>query len=80
MREMWHGYVADALRPSGAGRRVICRRNIKCFGAGESQIESMLPDLIRRGRTPTVGINASEATIILRIAAEGRQRRRSAKY
>ena len=50
---------------------MIVRRNLKCFGAGESQIEAMLPDLIRRGRIPTVGINASRATIILRIMAEG---------
>jgi nicotinamide-nucleotide amidase len=50
---------------------VIRRRRINCLGGGESQIESMLPDLIRRGRRPTVGINASKATIILRIAADG---------
>jgi nicotinamide-nucleotide amidase len=71
MIEMWDGYVAGALRDRGAGRRIIVRRNLKCFGGGESQIEAMLPDLIRRGRTPTVGINASQTTIILRIAAEG---------
>jgi nicotinamide-nucleotide amidase len=71
MKEMWFGSVAEALRAGGAGQQIICRRNLKCFGAGESQIESMLPDMIRRGRTPSVGINASNATIILRIAAQG---------
>jgi nicotinamide-nucleotide amidase len=71
MREMWQGYLLAALRGMGAGSRVILRRNIKCFGAGESQVESLLPDLIRRGRIPRVGINASRATIILRIVAEG---------
>ena len=69
------GDVAGLLcwRPfaAWAGGRVILRRNIKCFGAGESQLESLMPDLIRRGRIPRVGINASRATIILRIVAEG---------
>lgn len=71
MKQMWHESVAASLRAMGAGRRIIRRRQIKCFGAGESQIEAMLPDLIRRGRRPTVGINASQTTIILRVAAEG---------
>src|SRR3990172_814007 len=71
MEEMWHQSVAGSLRDAGAGRRVVRRRVIKCFGAGESNVEAMLPDLIRRGRTPRVGINASQATILLRITAEG---------
>jgi len=70
MKEMWYGTIADALRKSGGGQTVIRHRRIKCFGAGESQIEAMLPDLIRRGRKPSVGINASKTTIILRITAE----------
>ena len=71
MREMWHGTLVHELRKVGAGREIIRHHKIKCFGAGESQMESMLPDLIRRGREPRVGINASQATIIFRITARG---------
>ena len=71
MKEMWETSVGGAINAFGGGHRVICRKRINCFGAGESQIESMLPDMIRRGRKPTVGITASQASIILRIVAEG---------
>jgi len=71
MKEMWYGTLADTLRQFGGGHGVVRHRQIKCFGAGESQVEAMLPDLVRRGRTPRVGINASKSTIILRITAEG---------
>jgi nicotinamide-nucleotide amidase len=72
MIEMWNDSVAESILKTLEGRRrVILRRRIHCFGAGESQVESMLPDLIRRGRQPTVGITASKATISLRIVAEG---------
>jgi nicotinamide-nucleotide amidase len=68
--EMWQHTVGPHLQAAGGGR-VVRHRVLKCFGAGESQIESMLPDLIRRGRIPRVGITASQATISLRITAEG---------
>jgi len=71
MRGMWYQTVADAIRKAGGGQRVVRHRQIKCFGKGESDVEAMLPDLIRRGRIPRVGINASKTTIILRITAEG---------
>ena len=48
---------------------MIRHRRIKCFGAGESDVEQRLPDLIRRGRTPLVGITVHEATITLRVTA-----------
>lgn len=70
MRQMWDGSVVELLRQAGAGKTVVRHQLVRCFGAGESQIEAMLPDLIRRGRTPRVGITASQATITLRITAE----------
>ncbi len=71
MKRMWEETVAPAIRAMFPALRVICYRRIKCFGVGESDLEQMLPDLIRRGREPQVGITVSGATITLRIAASG---------
>lgn len=71
MREMWYATLTQSIRSIGGGQAIIRHRKIKIFGRGESQIEAMLPDLVRRGREPRVGINASKHTIILRITAEG---------
>ena len=72
MTEMWSASVVPAIAERlGPQRRVIRQREIRCFGAGESEIESRLPDLVRRGQDPVVGITASQATITLRVTAEG---------
>lgn len=71
MQEMWYQTVSGAILAGGTAGRVIRHRVIKCFGVGESDLEQMLPDLIRRGREPSVGITVSQATISLRIAAAG---------
>ncbi|MCH5374840.1 MAG: CinA family nicotinamide mononucleotide deamidase-related protein [Planctomycetes bacterium] len=72
MHEMWHQTVQPAvLAMLGNRRNFIRNRSIKCFGVGESDLEAMLPDLIRRGRQPRVGITVSRATITLRITASG---------
>ncbi len=72
MREMFSQSVAPAVGAMLPEPRMIRHRRIKCFGVGESQLEAMLPDLIRRGREPSVGITVHEATITLRITAAGR--------
>jgi len=71
MREMWHETLESAIRDMTDGGRIIRHRRIKCFGIGESDLEQMLPDLIRRGRDPSVGITVSQATITLRVTAAG---------
>jgi nicotinamide-nucleotide amidase len=71
MAEMWDASVRPAVIAMAGPGRVIRHRCIKCFGTGESHLESLLPDLIRRGRDPQVGITVHRATITLRVTAAG---------
>ena len=75
MKEMWEATVhpeIQKMQEAAGTKKVLVHHRIKCFGVGESDLEGMLPDLIRRGRTPSVGITVSKATITLRITAEGK--------
>jgi nicotinamide-nucleotide amidase len=69
--EMFRATVAPAVLSYQDKPRLIRHYRVKVFGAGESHVEQMLPDLIRRGREPSVGITVSAATITLRITASG---------
>jgi nicotinamide-nucleotide amidase len=71
MQQMWQATVEPALREMIGNNQVIHHHTIHCFGAGESHIETLLPDVVRRGRDPQVGITASAATISLRISTRG---------
>jgi nicotinamide-nucleotide amidase len=71
MFAMWEASVGPAIAAALPSPRVIRHRRIKCFGVGESDIEAMLPDMIRRKREPLVGITVSGATITLRVTASG---------
>jgi nicotinamide-nucleotide amidase len=71
MFAMWEASVAPAIAAALPSPRVIRHRRIKCFGVGESDVEAMLPDMIRRKREPLVGITVSGATITLRVTASG---------
>jgi nicotinamide-nucleotide amidase len=71
MYPMFTDWVAPRLAERFGGGRATVVRTIRTFGTGESHIEEMLGDMIRRGRDPEVGITASDATITLRIVAHG---------
>lgn len=71
MKQMWQQSVEPELRAQVGERFVIHHHTIHCFGTGESTLEAMLPDLIRRGRDPQVGITASAASISLRVTTRG---------
>ena len=67
-----HRMFRDQVRPRLPGGKLIMRRaRINCFGLGESATEEILGELTARGSDPEVGITASEATITLRINAQG---------
>ncbi len=76
MKQMWQQTVQPALEAIRGPGRVITHHELKCFGAGESELEAMLPNLIRRGRQPQVGITVHRATITLRVTAEDSDRQR----
>src|SRR4029078_6615987 len=71
MKEMWAATVGPAIQEMLGIHKVIAHYRIKRFGVGESDLESMLPDLIARNPYPLVGITVSQATITLRVTAEG---------
>lgn len=71
MKQMWQGTVEPAIRKYVNCDFVIHHHTIHCFGSGESHIETLLPNLVQRGRDPQVGITASAATISLRVSTKG---------
>ncbi|MFI4875380.1 MAG: CinA family nicotinamide mononucleotide deamidase-related protein [Blastopirellula sp. JB062] len=72
LKEMWLQTVGPTLVGlGGRPNNVIRHYELKCFGVGESRLEAMLPDMIRRGRDPQVGITVHQATITLRVTVCG---------
>ncbi len=63
----------EQVKPRLPGGDLLIRRaRINCFGIGESATEEILGELTARGNDPEIGITAHEATITLRINAEGK--------
>ena len=70
MKLMWDSFVAPEIASMHGDASVIRHSVLRCFGIGESQAESMMPDLIARDREPRVGITASFSVISFRITAK----------
>ncbi len=72
MKQMFTATVQQRLiTEMSVGEEIIRQHVVKCFGLGESEMESILGDMISRDHIPTVGITVSRATISLRITARG---------
>ena len=69
MKLMWETWVGPQISKLCGSEKVIRHHVLRCFGVGESQAESMMPDLIDRQRQPRVGITASYSIISFRISA-----------
>jgi nicotinamide-nucleotide amidase len=71
LQEMWHQTVRPTILAALKIKRSFASAIIKCFGLGESEMESHLGNMIARDHIPRVGITVNRATISLRIEAEG---------
>lgn len=70
MRAMFDHFVAPELRELAGGRRVAVRI-LRTFGAGESAVGQALAELMVLGRNPSVGTEAGEGLVSVRIVGYG---------
>ena len=68
MKIMFQRDVLPTIAAAGGGA-VILSRTLHTFGMGESAIAERLGDLMRRGRSPSVGTTVSNGIVSLRVNA-----------
>jgi nicotinamide-nucleotide amidase len=77
MKLMFDGHVAPAVTATLGRRRVhVVRRDVYCYGAGESTVALRLGRLMDQSRNPKVGTLASSGMIQVKIVGTGTNRRR----
>jgi nicotinamide-nucleotide amidase len=74
MEWMFEAAVAPRL---GSGAGVILHHVVHTFGQGESDIASLISDLMDRGRNPTVGTTVASGLVTLRIVSQAPEPRQA---
>ena len=70
MKQMFTQTLKQQIQNITGETQIIHHHVVRCFGSGESHIESLLPDIVKRGRDPQVGITASGGVISLRLTTK----------
>ena len=68
MKQMFEESVLPELRKFTVGQAIVVRK-LKCFGTGESNIATLLGDLMQRGRNPLINSTVKYGVITLHIIA-----------
>ena len=70
MRTMFTDHVAPAIKQLGLAERTIVSTRLRCCGAGESNIFTLIEDLMDRSGNPLVGITVQDGIITISITAQ----------
>lgn len=70
MRKMFAEQIEPELARLGLAGKAIVSTRIHCFGTGESNIFSLIDDLMPRPANPQVGITAHDGVITVSITAQ----------
>jgi len=68
MKQMFEESVFAELK-GFAGKQAVFVKKLKCFGTGESNIATLLGELMQRGRNPLINSTAHHGVITLHIIA-----------
>ena len=73
MKQMFEESVLPELSKFTTGQAVVVRK-LKCFGAGESSIATLLGKLMQRGRNPLINCTVHYGIITLHIIATAKEK------
>ena len=73
MKQMFDELVLPKLSKFTTGQAVVVRK-LKCFGTGESNIATLLGELMQRGRNPLINCTVHYGIITLHIIATAKEK------